>query len=291
MQKIIFKLLLISFIIISAGCAAYKPQKEILDELIYKSVIDNNFNGVLLIADHDSIIYQGAFGFANFEHNIRNETTTIFNIASLTKQFTAAAIVKLAEDGLLKFDDPLSNYLPGFPSADSITVHHLLTHSSGIPSYNDFDDYKLVAAKYSSIEETIDWIKTEPLRFLPGEKFLYSNSNYLLLAYIIEIASGKSYDEYIQQNFLNPLDMSNTKNFNRKRIIKNRAAGYVFNGEKIENAFWYDLSFKVGSGSLYSTAEDLYSWYVAIVDNNLLSEESQRKIFTNYGFGYGYGLG
>ncbi len=288
------KILLISAIILfnqELLLSQLPENKDYLKDTVNNLAITQNFNGVILISEGDTVLFEGAYGLSSFELDTPISIESIFNIASLTKHFTGAAILRLQENGLLTTNDKLIKYLPDFPNADNITIHHLLTHSSGINNYNTFLDYWEFAVKQSTIQDVINWIKDKPIEFNPGEKFSYSNSNYAILAYIIEKVSTMSYDEFLQQNFFIPLEMNNTGNFTRREIKNNRVANYDTLNGTIINARFYDLSFKVGSGSLYSTVRDLHKWYLGLTKHIILNKKSFDMMFSRYENGYGYGLG
>jgi CubicO group peptidase (beta-lactamase class C family) len=217
-------------------------------------------------------------------------------LGSISKQFTALLIVKLAEEGKLKLDVPITTYLPDYPkeNGDKITIHHLLTHSSGIPNYTSLPNFmKDKSRDPYTPEEFVKTFSSLPLEFTPGEKFNYSNSGYFLLGYIIEKTTGKSYEQYLQEIVFTPLKMTNTGYDHSEVILKNRAAGYEKQGKKIVNAAYLDMSIPYAAGSLYSTVEDLYLWDQALYTNKLLSEKSMESLFKPYikagGASYGYG--
>lgn len=267
-----------------------------IDQLLSKYNEYGQFNGSALVAENGKVIFKKGFGSANFEWNIPNQTDTKFRLGSITKQFTALLIVKLAEEGKIKLDVPITTYLPDYPkeNGDKITIHQLLTHSSGIPNYTDSPTFFKDKSRNPSTPE--DFVKTFsalPLDFTPGEKFNYSNSGYFLLGYIIEKISGKTYEQYLQEIIFTPLKMVNTGYDHSDVILKNRAAGYEKRGKKTVNASYIDMSLPYAAGSLYSTVEDLYLWDQALYTNKLLSEKSMDLLFKPYisagrAF-YGYG--
>ncbi|MCK4921575.1 MAG: beta-lactamase family protein, partial [Bacteroidales bacterium] len=215
-----------------------------------------------------------------------------FRIGSLTKGFTAVAILQLEEKGLLSVDDKLQKYISDYPRGNEITLKNLLTHTSGIPNHTEFEDFNNERRVFKyNIVETISSFKSRPLEFNPGEKFNYSNSNYILLGFVIEQVSKLSYAEYIKQNIFEPLKMNNSGFENPERILKNFAQGYCFNNNEIEKAKFRDMSNAHASGALYSTIEDLYIWDRALYSEELLCNESKEIMFTefkdNYGFGWG----
>jgi CubicO group peptidase (beta-lactamase class C family) len=267
-----------------------------IEELLTKYNQYGQFNGSALVAENGKVILKKGFGSANIEWNIPNQPDTKFRLGSISKQFTAFLIVKLAEEGKLKLDVPVTTYLPNYPKAtgDKITIHQLLTHTSGIPNYTSAPNFfKEKSRNPYTPEEFVKTFSDLPLDFTPGEKFRYSNSGYFLLGYIIEKVSGKSYEQYLQETILTPLKMTNTGYDHSEVIIKNRAAGYEKRGNKISNSPYLDMSIPYAAGSLYSTAEDLYIWDQALYTTKLLSAKSMESLFNSYiqaGKGsYGYG--
>jgi len=266
-------------------------QKKV-DEYIHAHIQMNQFSGSILIAKNDQIIINKGYGYASYGFEIKNNPETKFRIGSLTKGFTAVAILQLEEKGLLSVDDKLQEHIPDYPGSNEITIKHLLTHTSGIPNHTEFPDFDKERRVYEySILETIETFKNKPLEFNPGEKFNYSNSNYILLGLIIEQATQMSYEEYIKQNIFEPLNMKNSGFENPEKVIKNLAQGYSINNTEIEKAKFRDMSNAHASGALYSTVEDLYIWDRALYSEELISNESKEKMFTefkdNYGFGWG----
>ena len=269
-----------------------------LDELIGKYTEYGQFNGSVLVAEKGKIIYKKGFGQANMEWNIPNQSDTKHRLGSVTKQFTSMLIMQLVQQGKLKLDVPISTYLPDYPKAngDQITLHHLLTHTSGIPNYTDFPNFfKNKGRNPYSPTEFVTYFADSTLEFKPGEKFAYSNSGYFLLGVIIEKVTGKTYEQVMQENILTPLKMNNTGFDHHATILKNRATGYEKNGGDYINAQYLDMSVPYAAGSLYSTVDDLYLWDQALYTNQLLQKENMDLLFTKHiqdggGF-YGYGWG
>lgn len=154
----------------------------------------NNFSGTVLVARGDEVVFHKGYGQASIEHGVRNTPATVFQIASVSKPFTSAAIMLLKDQGKLDLRAPLSAVLPGYPGADKLTIHHLLTHTSGIPNINDFDDYDEIQRRPHSPASLVALFKDKPLEFEPGTRYGYSNSNYNLLALIVEKVSGREYE-------------------------------------------------------------------------------------------------
>ncbi|WP_426483751.1 serine hydrolase [Flavobacterium sp. 2] len=277
---------------------AQEKAKQI-EQLLSKYNEYGQFNGSALVAENGKVIFKKGFGSANFEWNIPNQPDTKFRLGSITKQFTALLIVKLAEEGKIKLDVPITTYLPDYPkeNGDKITIHNLLTHTSGIPNYTSVPNFMREKARNSYTPEAfVKTFSSLPLEFTPGEKFNYSNSGYFLLGYIIEKITGKTYEQYLQEVILTPLKMTNTGFDHSEIIIKNRAAGYEKEGKNLSNAFFIDMSIPYAAGSLYSTVEDLYLWDQALYTNKLLSEKSMELLFKPYikawdgSYGYGWGV-
>ena len=261
-----------------------------VDKLFTGLVQDNLISGSVLIARDGQILVSKGYGPANREWNIPNRPETKFRLGSVTKQFTAMGILILANQGKLKLDDTLDKFLPQFPNADKIKIHHLLNHTSGVQSYNRVKDYGQRLIREMSIQEVIDWFKEEPPVGEPGEKFVYSNSGYVLLAAIIEKISGKSYEEFLKANIFKPLGMFATGQDVFERILPNRAHGYTIYEGKLYQAPYRNMPFTSGAGSMYSTVQDLYKWVQAVINGKLISPELKTKMFTpgkrNYGYGW-----
>ena len=181
----------------------------------------------VLVARQGKVIYSKALGMANMELNVPMEMDHVFWIASIGKQFTAVAILQLMEQGKLSLRDEITKFIPDYPTqGNKITIEHLLTHTSGIPTYSGMEDPEKKLAFDCTPTEVIDFFKNLPMRFAPGTKWEYSNSGYFLLGYIIEIITGKPYAEYLEENFFRPLGMINSRFASNKNIVKNRVGAY-----------------------------------------------------------------
>ncbi len=253
------------------------------------------FSGCILVVREGNILLKKGYGMANVELGVANGPETVFHIASVSKPFTAAAILILQERGLLSVNDPLTVYIPDYPGGDKITLHHLMTHTSGIPNVNDFPDYDAKSKFSHTTSDLVALFKDKPTMFEPGERYSYSNSNYNLLAYIIEHVSGMSYGEFLQKNVFGPLNMESTAHHGHAgTLIMNRASGYVPVGiEGFKNAPFIDWSIKTGNGSLYSTVDDLYAFDRALYTQKLLKKSSLEQALTEHieGVGYGWFIG
>jgi len=246
-------------------------------------------NGSILIASNENILFNKGFGMANWEHKVPNTPTTKFRIGSLTKAFTAMGIFQLHEKQKLNINDYVGKYLHDYPNGDRITILHCLTNSSGIPNYTSFADFWSSTMRLpSTLNQLIDSFKDRDLDFEPGRSFGYSNSGYTLLTAIMEIVSGISYADYIQEQICHPLGMYNTGCDDGIRVVPSLASGYSFWEEPIHPAY-ADLSFPLGSYGLYSTTEDLFIWDKALKSFKILNKELTEKMFTPNLSSYAYG--
>lgn len=271
-----------------------------LEKLLGAYAEYGKFNGSVLVAEKGKVIYKKGFGLADMEWNIPNQPDTKHRLGSITKQFTAMLIMQLFEQGKLKLDVPISTYLPDYPkkSGDIITIHHLLTHTSGIPNMTSFPGFlKDVSRNAYTPEELVKMSSDSALQFEPGKTFAYSNSGYLLLGYIIEKVTGKTYEQVLRENILTPLKMNNTGYDHHETVLKNRARGYEKNGRHYVNAGFIDMSVPHAAGAMYSTVEDLYLWDQTLYGDRLLRKENMDLMFTKHipsggsQYGYGWGIG
>lgn len=249
-----------------------------------------------LVAKNGQVIYRKAFGMADLELNVPMQPDMVFRIGSITKQFTAIAILQLMEQGKLSLQDEITKFIPDYPMhGHSITIEHLLTHTSGIKSYTNVPEFQKFIRTDMKPEEVIDLIKSKPMEFAPGTKFNYNNSGYFLLGYIIEKVSGKSYQEYIQENFFTPLGMTSSLYGDDTKIIKQRASGYQPGKEGTVNADYMSMLLPYAAGSIMSTVDDLYKWNRAVHSFRLVSKETLEmahapyKLSNGKSTGYGYG--
>ena len=251
-------------------------------EAYLQAYLDNGyFIGSVLVDCAGEILLSKGYGMANLEHNIPNRPQTKFRLASVTKQLTAAAILKLQEQNLLKVNNSLATYLPNYPHGEQITIHQLLNHTAGIPNYTSFDDYQTKKRLATKLDDLIAWFSDRPLEFTPGDRFSYSNSGYVVLAKIIESVSNQSYANYLQQYIFNPLGMNDSGYDRQETILKNRASGYVSTGEGYQNAEYIDMSVPSGAGGIYSTVEDLSKWTRSLYTDVVLNQSSRNTMFAS----------
>jgi CubicO group peptidase (beta-lactamase class C family) len=251
----------------------------------------------VLVAKDGETIYSKGFGVANLESGIKVAPKHVFEIGSITKQFTAVGILMLEEQGKLSVDDEITKFIPDYPTqGKTITVHHLLNHTSGIKSYTNMQSFMTLARTDMTPTELIDKFKDEPMEFDPGAKFNYNNSGYILLGHIIEVVSGQSYEDFIQANVFDKLGMTNSYYGSMIRLIPNRARGYSEAENGYRNANYLSLTLPYAAGSIMSTTGDLLKWQNAISANTLIKRSSLEKAINgseldsgeaiNYGYGW-----
>lgn len=264
------------------------PQE--IDELIKAYTRQGSFNGTALVAQKGKVLLEKGYGYKNAAQNTFNDSNTIFQIASLTKPFTSAIILQLQEQHKLSVQDKLSKYIPDYPDGDHITIENLLTHTSGIAGYNDEAFMEKNATKHLKTDTLIALIKNLQPDFKPGEKYKYSNSNYILLGSIIEKITGKSYYSTVRENIFQPLGM-NHSGFDFVSLKNaDQATGYLrLTSKQKKPAPVVDSSVTYAAGSVYSTVGDLYKWDRALYTNKIVHDSSLQKAFTPFKNNYGYG--
>lgn len=240
-----------------------------------------NFIGTVLVARGGRVLFRQSYGMANYELNVSNSNETRYHIASVTKPFTAAAILQLQERGRLSVSDHVSRYIPDFPNGDRMTLANLLTHSSGIAEINNLEDYDTFARSPHTLEQLVAKYAGLPLEFEPGSRYRYSNSNYNLLALVLEKVSGESYENYLRQHIFEPIGMRDSgADGDASRLIPSLASGYDPAGiSGFEKAPYLDWSNKTGNGSLYSTVDDLYRFDRALNTDALLKSTTRQKYY------------
>jgi CubicO group peptidase (beta-lactamase class C family) len=250
------------------------------------------FNGSALVVENGKVIYRGAYGMANIEWGISNTPETKFRLGSITKQFTSMLILQLVEQGKIKLDGKLTDYLPDYRKdvGDKVTIHNLLTHTSGIPSYTDQAGFfENVSRNPYKVADFVKKYASGDLLFEPGSKFAYNNSGYFLLGAIIERVTGKPYEQVLRENILDPVGMKNTGYDHYETIIQQRAAGYSKTLDGYTNANYLDMSIPYAAGSMYSTVDDLYLWDQALYTDKLLSAQSKELMYKPFLENYAYG--
>lgn len=262
-----------------APAAAQDPAR--MDRIVQAAADRDEFSGSVLVARDGEVLLDKGYGFANREWRAPNDGDTRFRLASLTKQFTAVAILLLAERGQVDIEAPVKTYLPDAPAAwDRVTLRHLLNHTSGIPNYVAFPEHEALRMQPAATAELIARFRDRPLEFQPGERWTYSNSGYVLLTAVIERASGRSYAEFVAENLFQPLGMADSGYDSHAAIIPRRASGYVPTDRGVVNAAYVDMSVPSGSGGLYSTTHDLLKWEQGLFGGRLLRPESLALLTT-----------
>ncbi len=274
-----------------------------LDQIVASTYRPDGPGAVVIVTKGGSVLLRKAYGLANVELQVPMRPEMVLPLASLTKQFTAAGILALAEAGKLAVDDDITKFLPAFPSRGAhITLEHLLTHTSGISALADLGDLRAVSKEDSRVVDVMaEWYKDQPADSAPGERWAYLNWGYNLLGAVIEQVSGQLYGDFLDQLFFKPLGMTATSYGDRRRIIPLRAPGYDLQDGRVFNVLpSRTRSFHPsGAGGLISTVDDLATWDRALAEGKVISRASMERMFTPYrltdgtstGYGYGWNIG
>ena len=264
-----------------------------IDDILNLHTERESFTGSVLVARNGEILLSQGYSWADRDNQIPNTPQTKYRLGSITKQFTAMAVLILQAEGQLNVQEPICPYIPECPDAwQEVTIHHLLTHTSGIPDLTNFPDFKTFKATPTTPVQTIARFQDKPLDFQPGEKWNYSNSGYVLLGYMIEQVSSQSYEMFLQQKIFEPLQMTSTGYDHNDGSL---ATGYTGVDSHWDSPELIDMTLPYAAGGLYSTVEDLYLWDQALYTEQLVSHESLDWMFTPHaktaftGLSYGYG--
>ncbi|MEM9917417.1 MAG: serine hydrolase [Bacteroidota bacterium] len=296
---------LFCLMLLSNACQVTAQDQAMLssdyDQLLEKYFDADGPGATALVVKKGQVLYKGAIGKADLENDVAMKVGHVHRIGSITKQFTAVSILMLMEQGKLKLQDDITRFIPDYPTkGKTVTVEHLLTHTSGIRSMTSMPGFfEAYERRNTSAEEMMDYFKNEPFDFEPGTQYRYNNSGYYLLGVIIEKASGMSYADFVKKNIFDKVGMKNSYYDNAQQIIPMRAAGYVKEGDEYRNANFLDMSVPYAAGSLLSTVEDWYLWNQALRAGKLIKKESLEMAFTPYelnngekiNYGYGWGIG
>jgi len=281
---------LVLYVLLAVDCLAQDAAR--MDQIVQSFVASHKFMGTALVARGSEVIFSKGYGSANLEWDISNAPNTKFRLGSVTKQFTAASILLLEERGKLSVNDPVKKYMPDAPAAwDKITIFHLLTHTSGIPSFTGFPDYAKLEPFATTPAELVARFRDKPLEFQPGERWNYSNSGFVLLSYLIEKVTGDTYEKFVRENIFTPLGMKDSGVDSNAAVIPHRASGYTSGKNGIENAGFINMTVPQGAGALYSTTEDLLKWEQGLFGGKLLQPASLEKMTTAFKNNYAFGLG
>ncbi|THU31527.1 serine hydrolase [Niastella caeni] len=262
-----------------------------LDTLLQAYATQYKFNGTVLVAKNGEILLNKGYGYRNAAIRLLHDKYSVFQIGSVTKQFTTAIIQKLQQEGKLNVQDPISKYFPQYPKGDSITIEQLMLHTSGIYSYtNDRTFMQNEVSKPANKEKMIALFRDKPLDFSPGTNWRYSNSAYSLLGYIIESVTGKPYEQVVREYIFIPLKMTHSGFDFTHLQNKEKSIGYfsLTDRDTLKSPI-VDSSVAYSAGSIYSTTEDLYRWHQGLQKNIILSNAQQEKAYTPVKNKYGYG--
>ena len=297
MQSLKFTPLFLALLAIALA-SAQQPNPGLaasqIDKIMQARHAAGDFTGAVLVARSGRILYERAFGFANVEWQIPNDLNTKFEIGSMTKQFTAMLVLQLVNDGKLRLDGRVSDYLPYYrqDTGRLITLSQLLSHTSGVPNFAEIPGFFDSAASRTryTVHDFVQRYCSGDLRFTPGSQFEYSNSGYFLLGAILEQASGESYEQLLQDRIFTPLGMHDSGYTHSEKIIPHRASGYERTSSGLQNARHYDMSIPFAAGALYSSVHDLFLWDQALYSERLLPAKLRDLLFKpnleNYGFGW-----
>ena len=280
-----------SFVLLAAASVV---RADALDDKIKAIMSERHIPGAAVaVVQNGKVVRMKGYGVATLEFNVPVTTETVFEIGSVSKQMTAAGIMLLVQDGKVVLDEKISKYLPNTPEAwSSVTVRHLLTHTSGVKSYSSLDGFSL--SERMTISDFIKKLSPHPLEFTPGEKNIYSNSGFNLLAYIIETQSGKSYMDFMRERIFAPLGMTKTGDRDTQFVINLRANGYEWRQDRY-NGRDGNLTDLMGAGSIVSTISDMTKWEAALRGDRLLNAQSKKEIWSQFTFNNGkpspYGFG
>ncbi|MBC8353308.1 MAG: serine hydrolase [Planctomycetes bacterium] len=279
---------------------SFADPKSYVDAILQDESRPNQPGVAVLVSRGGKVLFSKGYGLANTTNNISISPKTKFRIGSVTKQFAAAAILKLQEEGKLSVTDKLTKFIPDYPRGDEVTLHHLLTHTSGITSYTSKADFYEHVTEAIEPEALIASFKNDEIDFAPGEKFSYSNSGYFLLGHIVAKISGKSFDEYLKDTFFEPLGMKDSGIHRADLNLPHEAKGYSFVDSKFQDALNWDMSRAGAAGAIYSTVEDLQRWNEGVFGGKVLQPKSLVAAFTKaqtkandntMSYGYGWMVG
>ena len=287
-------LILLLTLPLSVFCQNDAAQK--IDYYMSKQAEINKFGGTVLVTKGDSVLFHKAYGFADMEWEIQNTVDTKFVLASISKYFTAIAVMQLVEKNQLSLDDQLNKFFPDFPKGDKVTVHMLLTHTAGLGL--DFDELYMNSTAMSK-DAALDEIQKKPYLFEPGTGLKYSNIGYFLLSQIVEKASGQTFENFLKHNIFDKIKMTSTGVCNNDSIISKKSKIYYRNGDGYAHNPYINWILNTGLDGIYSTTADLYKLHKAMMGEELLDNNSKKKMTTQYnkiypdnGFldSYGYGI-
>ena len=269
-----------------------------IDAIIENAINENQLVGASVgVMRHNEVIFARGYGYADLDNKVEATEHTVYQVGSITKQFTALAIMVLVEQGKVNLNDIMLDYLPNYPQRDhKVTIDQLLNHTSGIKSYTDIEKFWEISERDLSREEIVDLFSSEPVEFSPGENYQYNNSGYYLLGLIIENVSGMRYADFLKANVWQPLEMFDTHYLGKNKNVENLATGYDHKDNEFVLARPLGMDNPFSGGSLGSSVLDLLKWQTALNENQLISRQSYNKMIepglltggkhTTYGYGF-----
>jgi len=288
----VFLLIIVINVLVIPNKIFAQDKASMIDELMTKVAENRQFNGSALVAENGKVIFKKAYGYANMDWKIPNTADTKFRIGSITKQFVAMQIMQLVEEEKINLEGKLTDYLPEYrqDTGQKITIHHLLTHTSGIPTYTGLPGFWSDSTRNPyDIDYMIKKFHSGDLEFEPGAEYRYNNTGYFLLAVIIERVTGKSFEENLQERIIKPVKMTNSGVDRNLGILEKKASGYMKRLTGYVNEPYFYMMNVIGAGDMYSTVEDLYLWDQALYTDNLLSKKYKDIMFTPFLNNYAYG--
>lgn len=289
-----------AFLILGALTPALRaketPLPERLDAIAAEAFAKDGPGGAVIVVQDGKTLLRRGYGMADLELGVAVKPEMVFRIGSMTKQFTAVAVLQLVKEGKVGFDDPLSKYVPGYPGAESVTVEHLLTHTSGIKSYTGVPSFLSELRDDKTPMQIVDGVRNEPPDFAPGEKWAYNNSGYIFLGIIIEKASGMKYADYMQAKLFTPLGLSHTIVGDENRVVAGRVKGYEMGPDKsMRNSRYLSMTQPYAAGAIESNIDDLARWNELLLAGKVIDKSLLDRAWTEYKtkdgkpVGYGYG--
>jgi D-alanyl-D-alanine carboxypeptidase len=271
------------------------PIAASIDQYISQFIKSHEPGGTVIVVKDGEVIFRKASGMASLELGVKMEPEMVLAIGSLTKQFTAVATVLLAEKGQLSLEDHIGKYFPDFPGSSHIQIRNLLTHTSGIKDYIPLKDFNSRMREDLGNEDVLEIVKKEPLEFSPGEKCVYSNSNFALIGAIIEKVTGKSYEQFLRESILQPLGLTHTQFINNTKVIPGLVNGYELTDGEIRKAGMMSYSYLHAAGGMCTNIDDLAKWNNALFAGQVISPASLVGCLTpqklNSGESSGMGMG
>lgn len=290
---------ILSIVLLMSGSAVYAQDVGAqISQYMTAVVKAYHFMGAILVARDGKVLIARGYGMANLQHHVPNTTSTEFRVASLTKAFTAMAILQLQAKGELNIEDKACKYVPSCPRDwHNITIYDLLTHTSGIPDFTSFSNYRRFETRPTTPAGLLADFENKPLDFKPGTRYKYSSSGYVVLGYIIQRVSGESYQKFLKKNIFDPLGMEDSGYDSSHPIGYKHAKGYVYSHGKYRAARYINMTVPYSAGALYSTVGDLYTWDRALEAGKLLPKSLLKQMFApqvpmgtledlHYGFGW-----